>query len=510
MRTEKHKGTGGGNAVLSTLAGALFALILAVTTLGQGAFSFAYSRTYLLPNWVSALLAAAILLTLGWGRRLFASRPRSEARWRRFLAVYFGLLLAAQTLAVRSLWFYPGWDIHSVYTAAGQIVRGEAFDAAYFAMCPNNSVGTLLLVPPLWAAEKLGLAVPYAVLPYLSAWLTALACLFCVLCVTRLTQSRLARFGALLLCTVWIAFSLTATVPYTDTFSVLFPVAALYAYLSRMRAFPKWFAVSLLCSLGAAVKPTAAILLIALILVTGLRLFPLSRLNRARRRRAAAIAAAVILGFVPGRLLSSAANLYLTGEVQPQGQLCETHYLMLGMNGETYGGHSDEDNAFSLSYSTLSERRAATLREAWRRVESRGIAGNARFFAVKLYKAFSDGMLAADSSYLVLERPARTDALSVFLRSLYARKGEAGVLAATAAQVTWYAILWLCAATFLGKSRRKTVVALLGVTFIGVAAYLMLFEVWPRYLFLYAPLFVVAAALGLAGLRLPARAENAR
>ena len=38
-----------------------------------------------------------------------------------------------------------------------------------------------------------------------------------------------------------------------------------------------------------------------------------------------------------------------------------------------------------------------------------------------------------------------------------------------------------------------------------LAAYLLLFEVWPRYLFVYAPLFVVLAALGLERLALPPR-----
>ena len=33
------------------------------------------------------------------------------------------------------------------------------------------------------------------------------------------------------------------------------------------------------------------------------------------------------------------------------------------------------------------------------------------------------------------------------------------------------------------------------VTLIGLTAYLLLFEVWPRYLFLYAPFFVILSSL---------------
>ncbi|MCE5344253.1 MAG: hypothetical protein LLF96_11825 [Eubacteriales bacterium] len=506
MKAEARGVAGRGNAVFSTLAGLLFLLTLAVVALGQSAFAFAYPRTYVWPNWAILLAVLALLSLTAWVRRFFTGRARRPLRWGWLLAVYFLFLLAAQMLVTRSLWFYAGWDVQSVYETAGRLVRGEAFDSTYFALCPNNSVITLLLTVPLWAATRLGLAVPYAVLPYVSALLTNLACLFCVLCVIRLTGSRLARLGALLLCTVWIAFSLTVTVPYTDTFSVLFPVLALYVFLSRLRAFPKWLLISLLCFLGAAVKPTVMIVGIALMLISALRLFPLSGMNRRRWRSAGAILAAIVLGAVPGKLLQNAANTVLAGSAQPQGQLCETHYLMLGMNDETYGGHSDEDNVFSLSYPTLQERRSANLQEAWRRFTARGVAGNLRFFAIKLYKAYSDGTLAANTSYLVLERPARSDAASVFLRTLYDKNSNAGVLIAMLMQGVWFAILLLCAAAFWGKGRREAVTASLGLTLLGVTAYLLLFEAWPRYLFLYAPLFVIAAALGLQRLRLPMRA----
>ncbi len=502
--TRIYQTTGKRYSVFSIAAGALFLVILGVIVAGQRAFSFAYDRTYLLANWWIMLIVLALLSAIAWGRRFFIGKPRRAAPLKWFLPVYFTALLALQLVATHSIWFYPGWDVNRVWQTAAQIAAGETFDGSYFAMCPNNAIITMILVAPLWVAGRLGLAVPYAVLPYLSAALVNAACFVCVLCVRKLTKSRLARAGSLFFCTTWIAFSATVTVPYTDTFSILFPVLALYTYLSDLRTFPKWLLIALLSSVGAAIKPTAAIFLIALVLVSAFRFFPLSRMTPERRRRTAAILAAIVIGVLPGRALYHGAILYLGGDTQPQGQLCDTHYLMLGMNNETYGGHSPADNEFSLSYPTLEERRTATLREAWRRFSARGVAGNLRFFTIKLYKAYSDGTLASNTSYLKTETPLRTDAFSVTLRKFYDPKKDEGILAATVEQGLWISILTLCAILLL-RRRGSGITALLGFTLAGVTAYLLLFEVWPRYLFLYAPFFVVSASLGLERLRWPTR-----
>lgn len=492
----------------SVAAGAVFLLILGVITAGQRSFSFAYDRIYLLPIWGVALVVVALLILAAWIRRFFHMQTSHKNRWMRFLFCYFAVLLAAEWLVTRSLWFYPGWDVNSVCLTAGQIARGEVFDGSYFASCPNNSVITVILAIPLWVAEKLGLAVPYGVLPYLSTLLVNLSCLVCMLCVTILTESRIARWAALFFCTTWIAFSQTITVPYTDTFSILFPVLSLFVFLSDMRIFPKWLMIALLCGVGMAIKPTVIIFEIALIMVSAFRLFPLATMTYKRLCHIAVILIALVIGTIPGRMLYYGANLFLTGEAQPQGQLCDTHYLMLGMNDETYGGHSPEDNAFSLSYPTLAERRAATLEEAWIRFSDRSVSENVRFFAIKLYKAYSDGTLASNTSYLKLDTPKRTDSFSIWIRRFYNTNKEESFFVATVEQAIWLTILMLCALGFLGQRRRNEITALLGITLVGTTIYLMLFEVWPRYLYLYSPLFIIAASLGLEQLQLPTRLKK--
>ena len=179
---------------------------------------------------------------------------------------------------------------------------------------------------------------------------------------------------------------------------------------------------------------------------------------------------------------------------KPEKQLSITHYLMLGMNGETFGGHSPSDVEFSTSYESLSERRSANISRAWERLSGRSLAQNAHFFAVKTFKAYNDGSFASHSSFLELEVPRRADALSRFLRECYHHGGAYVPYFQTAAQGLWLMILMLCAMGCL-QLRRRPEIAVLALTLLGVTAYLLLFEVWPRYLFLYAPFFAILASM---------------
>ena len=314
-----------------------------------------------------------------------------------------------------------------------------------------------------------------------------------VLCVRKLTKHPVARVFALWVSIGWIALSPYILYPYTDTFSIPFPVLALLVFLYVRRPVLKWGLISFLCFFGASIKPTVLIVFIALIGL-GVCGFLSQKAEKHWWKRAAALAAAVALGAMPGLAFQKGATIYMTGSTKPEAQLSMTHYLMLGMNGATYGGHSQSDVDFSSFFPTLAERQKANLQRAWERVDERSAGGNLHFLMVKAYKAYADGSFASHSSVLALDVPERTDDLSAFLRRFYHKNGDLMPACQAAAQCLWLGMLGLCAIAAF-RRRKHPVAALIGLTLIGLTAYLLLFEVWPRYLFLYAPFFVVLASL---------------
>lgn len=493
---------------LSILCGIYFTWVLGVVAFGQNAFSAAYQTNTAVSNLL--LLPLSLLLILGlWAFRAHAARRHAFAlRGNWFLLCWFAALLIVQLLVARSLWFYPGWDVESVYKAATAIAGGGAIDREYFAEYPNNAALSLLLSVPLWITNRLGKSVPYTVLVYLSVLCVNLACLICMLCVRKLTKSRAVWLAALALCTLWIAISLIITVPYSDTFAILFPILALYVYLSqRIRPFFKWALISLICVFGSTIKPTVLIILFAFMLVLGVRTV-VNRRGKAAWKRVLIVAVALIIGAAPGFVWKTTAVRYITGESNPQQQHSLSHFLMMGLNEDTYGGNSVEDVEYSRSFPTLDERRQANLAVAWERFSGRSFAENLSFFTTKAYKAFGDGTMAQSKSFLVMEMPARTGWWATLLKRIFYADGQYNAAFQTIQQALWLLILLLMLAAMFGKSRNNKVTAVLAVTLMGLGLYLMLFEVWPRYLYLYSPVFVVLAGMGIDTVRRLRRART--
>lgn len=483
-------------SVFSWMLAGVFGVILVLLALCQPWLSQYYTNQSLLANEKLLPAVIVVIFMLFALCRVWENNHATDAKrslW--MLRAMFLLVLAVQFVIARSCWYKMGWDIYNVYTMAEELGLGKPLtEPEYFQLCPNNAPLTMLQAVPMWFAGKLGLAVPFVVLPYIDAVLLNASAYVTVRIVQTLSQSRVSRAFALVVSIGWIALSPYILYPYTDTFSILFPVLAVYAYLRIERPFVKWLVISLLCFFGATIKPTVLIVLIAMVILGICRFLARKDLSAASFKRVLIVAAAIIIGMLPGKIFQDQSTEYLAGSAVPQGQLSATHYLMLGMNGDTFGGHSPDDVTFSTSFETLEERQAANIRCAWERLTQRSLVENAKFFAVKAYKAYADGSFASHQSFLEFETPKRTDALSKLLRDFYHDDGRFMPYCQTLVQGLWLGVLILCV-TAAVRMRRHPVVALLALTLLGVTAYLLLFEVWPRYLFLYAPVFVALSAM---------------
>lgn len=484
-------------AALSIVMGVVLLLIIGMLLFGQQVLAYAYQNRSLLSNLV--LLPAALCLIAVGLYFVLTSRIHPRKAWP--LIIYFAVLLVVQLIVARSTWFYAGWDVETNYLTAESLARGEAITTAdYYRLCPNNAPVTVMLAGVIWVGLQLGMAVPYALLPYFGALILNVACLLAVLCVRRLTQNRAVVGFTLAIFTVWIALSPYMTVPYTDTYAIIFPLLVLYIYLSTLPLFPKWLLISFFSIFGASMKPQAIILFIAIMILALCRALARGGLFKVQRERAVTVFLAVGLGVLPAMGWHYTTIAALSGSVNPQEQLGATHYLMMGMNTDTLGGHSPGDVAYSTSFATRDERSAANMQRAWERLSALTPAETVRFFAGKAYKAYADGTFASNTSTLTMSIPKRTDGLSVFLRSIYYANGGLNQPFATLHQAIWLAVLLLSCWAALAVRNARPIVPVLALALMGLTIYELLVEVWPRYLFVYAPIFVILASLGLESL----------
>lgn len=139
----------------------------------------------------------------------------------------------------RCLWFYFGFDPTSVRQGAAALAAGQPLPeevAAYFRQCPNNAPLTVLLSLPYRAGLLLGLAEPYVLEVYGSTFLLNLSVFLAMTVLRRLKVRESVRRVGFGLAVVWLMFSPFLIMPYTDTYSCLFPVLALLILLTGWKA----------------------------------------------------------------------------------------------------------------------------------------------------------------------------------------------------------------------------------------------------------------------------------
>ena len=482
-------------ALCCAMAGLCFAGLLVLLLTGEKTYARVYTTRSLWTNGMLfpfSALGAGLLLRLA--HRETASRRILKRSW---VAAYFGALLVLQLVILHSIWFYSGLDAQIVYQTAEELAQGirPLEWTWYFEAFPNNAfvtVGYALLLKLGYAA---GLAVPYVLLVYLNGLVLNLAALFAFLCVEKLTPSRTARWFALALSTLWLALSPHMMYVYTDALAAVFPVMALYCLLYVKKDWLRWGLFTLVSFIGYAVKPTAVILWIAGVMVHAGG-WCLGGWKQSGWKKPVLVAAAVIIGILPGMALQKASMAVITGSSSTEKSVVPTHYLMMGMRSGTYGGYSEEDTQFTIGIEDKEERTRRTLEEAIRRIQSRNLSENADLLIGKAYKAYADGAIGANYGLPAIEIPRKRDALSTFFRSIFHTQGKHNPVHNTIAQGVWLGMLGLSAIGFL-RRRKEANMAVIGLAHCGLLLYQMLGESGPRYLFLYAPLFVVAAAAAL-------------
>ena len=486
------------NKTIVFLLCAYFVTGLLLLYIGQLFWGFCYDQqhalnnVYLLP-FVAVLTALLIALAAPTDDRL--QKPRDRLLHNLRIAQVCFLLL--QFVWVYFTRFLPICEATDCYASAYALATGAPVpDADFFRIYLHNSPNALLTSYIIRLALFLNLE-PMTMFPYLGA--VILNCTVYLTCrvVLELTGNARILWIAFGLGNVWIGLSQFMMQPYSDVYCVVFPVLALWVLPRRISSFWKWFWFTFFCSIGGAIRPTAFILWIA---------YALYRLGEALvqrtpftlwLKRGALILLACVLAYVPALCWQNNAAIALAGELNPPERFTITHYLMMGMNYKTFGEISAVDYNDSRNCATVEERQAANLQTIGKRIRSLSLRQAVKFFLIKLYKPLADGNFFADGPYCA-SVPERNDPISPALRELYLKDGETHVYYASFQQILWLTILGLaCVAAFTAR-RQPPLFFVIGLAVFGLAAYNLLGENWPRYTFIFAPLYLILGMLGLA------------
>lgn len=418
-------------------------------------------------------------------------------------------LLAVQIFAVYNYYFYTDWDVPNLLRLSDAVVHGkdiaEVPGIGYFSRYPNNLLLACVMTVIRKAAHIVGLhAHEYFAILCVQCGLNTLTGLLLAQTLDRLFGSRKFSLFGYVLYVLLVGMSPWVSIPYSDSMGLIFPMLMVYIYVGRARAkraWLSWFGISVCAVIGYKLKPQTFIVCIAIVII-GLLELPRKGRTRDFTKKLSAVAAGVLCA----GLVSQAAIASLHVPVNESMVFQLPHFLMMGMNPEDMGVWSEQDVKFSGSFAGAEERKQANMDLAMERIREMGPAGLLKHLVRKTLTNYGDGTFCwSGEGYFfraVLEE--RGNPLCGFFRGLYytreyAEVGKYYALWSNSVQMLWLTLLLFN--VFAGLARRSSDQDVVMLAIIGLTLFEWIFEARARYLYTYAPLYILCAMYGFQALK---------
>ena len=321
--------------------------------------SYKRKLDFLLPNYALVLLLLLLLLLfLVWDRSTAAARCRSRHRWSfdRLSCTLTLVLFVCQFYGACNILFESGWDAGYIVASAKAMATAQPFDAGYFSSYPNNLLLAFILSYLIRINNALGIFIG-------NQWLMCSVTVNCLInAFTCLLVYRTARlflrpssaFAGFLLAVCAFGISPWVVICYSDSLGLMFPILTFFLYVrpeprKKLRWLSRGSSLLLGC-IGYYIKPTAMIMVLAILLAEALHQLAQKRLSSLGRLAVMVLCIALSLSAVNGVVGLLCQRYDIT--LDPERQIGMAHFLMMGANEERDGAFLSEDVEFSSSFST--------------------------------------------------------------------------------------------------------------------------------------------------------------
>ena len=479
--------------VIPSLLARAFQLLF-VGCFGLILFNVVFNRevyAYFAP--ILILLALFVICLVFWIYSKLGYKNIDKHYIKILLAMSGGLFLVQVLFAVL-LRFDPIFDLEAVYKGAVHWVETGTFvdyDSStchtdYFYIFPNN-LGCLYFMYLLFkGASLLGIR---------DYFMVAAVCNSLMICGTMLLSSGVARRlwskREGLLCAALFLLSppfwFLAPVIYTDSLTLIFPVAVWYCVLradecnNRIGMIGLYLLSAVLIVIGGLIKPTVWIAFIAIGIVQLLR-------KQWLRQAILTVTAIVMLVVVNFAFDSIISQKHLDPVKSEEMNLPYEYWLSIGLSQD--GDYRDDYFQISMQPEGQQAKKDALRPLIQLDLKQQGVSGLFKLFTVKTTRAFGDGTYA--SSDFLDDRPVSPNLLHKFL--LYdSEHYSVYTHIATGVLVALLALAVLGCIKSTGDLRQLVAPLCL----FGLMLFLMVWEVNARYILNFVPMLFISATAGV-------------
>lgn len=432
------------------------------------------------------------------------------------LAVSSLILLVIQLVIIYNIIFQTSWDVEAVWYGAHWAAIGDKSGleqmSEYFSLCPNN----LFLVVIFSSILKLNsmFGEPFSngglLLAIFQAIMINLTGAILFKCAKRFVTVGSA-WKVYFVYSILIGISGWIVLPYSDGMGVIFPILLLYIYIRMRECNGKVqrcvyiLLLSVIAVAGYYVKPYTSIVFIAIIVIETVS-WGKNLISNYSSTMLLTMMRNIVIGIISILVCNTlifGMNRSLGFDLDKERAMGWQHYLMIGVNVESWGGYNDADLAFAKSFDDKEIRNNSEMQVIVERIKNMGVKGCAELFVHKASKNFLDGNWGwgTDKSFYKEIYPGRSNGLCTYLRSWYYGFENLYCYNATIRQFVWIIVLILIPfASFTLKTlQSEQKVVFLAV--LGFMLYLQIFESHARYVFVFVPLFLILAFVGSENLK---------
>lgn len=427
------------------------------------------------------------------------------------LLVSLGFLLFWQLYTCYGGYFYSGWDARVIFQTVLTEVAGDYshLNTEYFSWFPNN----LLIIWLFTAVTRLATACGFHNAEFAPVIFQCILDIFTVWLVYRITYgftgSHRMAWAAYAVTYLFVGISPWFIVAYTDATGIIFPVLLIRIYQLLLEKESKsvkiiWsFMLGLIAITAYHIKPQTVIPLIAIALIELISAFDKKFIKNI----------ITILPYIGGCIVGILIALMIyhlcivpsTHIVTDQDKTIGwQHYIMMGLNDQTDGVYSGDDYAMTQSYETNAERNAADMEEAKKRIHDYGFVGMVRHLYRKQLVNYGDGTFAwnVEGNSFAGDPEWAHNSISGFIRSYIKPDGKNYEKFISCKQLMWVSIIFfqIFVPFYLQKDiydNKDKMIMVMVTSIIGLTIFELLFEARARYLFCFAPIYVILGCVGL-------------
>lgn len=479
-------------------AGYWFYTLMSVACLDRGV-TYA-KRMYDYSNFVPILLVLGFFGIAIYGRRIFFTEKMEQIEEKKFyllLIVVSIVVFGIQLFLMQYLSKPIRHDFESIRKTAITLVEEHRFiNQKYFNNYRMNR-NILFVFAMIFSLFK-----SWSAVVVIGILMVNLSVLFTAQICYKLTESKRITLGIYLIGIILFDFAYRTFVPYTDNYGVFFLTAFLFLMFNRKNK-NIWNLIGggIFLAVGCYIKITIAILVIA----GGIVLLCLKIKNKKRLAKQLLILGVLFLCTFGG--LVKIQNRYFQEngfKDNPEIQRSVWHYFMLGQNDTSLGVVNKYDIRFSNTFDTTAQRNKGDKEEGLRRIKSRGIMGNLFFYTYKNLQNYNDGCFSPAQSVI----NGVEDYGDTFIEKIFIKEKEYNRYYALVEQTLWILVLSLIMIAALQRKQNSKEMLFLKLVIMGVSAYVLIFESRAKYLFMFVPVYLILAGLGLKELNLKRQGDQ--